>query len=204
MNKPIAAGLLAVLAGSAAACSAASGTSETPAPTIRPPTLPSPAKPAVLPWGTPAVVQGGNGAPLKVTPASAWWLRTGGTGESKPTLGRFLVIEMKLTATAGPATFPVPGEGPEVISGGRVVSDAGDDASDNIAWNTCVPSGDSGQAVQPGNALLDGDTYDVPAQSGELRWVSGDGAGVSWKLPAADTAPLPTNVRQAISSGDGC
>lgn len=205
MNKPITAGLLTVAAMSAAACGTASGT---PAAATRPPVSPSPVKtPAVLPWGAPAAVQGGNGAPLKVTPVSAWWLTSGGTGsDGKPPLGRFLVIEMKLTPVSGPATFPAPmtGDGPEIISGGRVISDAGDDASSNVVWNTCLPGVDSNQAMQPGDTLLDGDTYDVPSQSGKLRWVSANGIEVSWKLPTADTGALPANVRQAISSGNGC
>ena len=47
--------------------------------------------------------------------------------------------------------------------------------------------------MQPGDTLTDSETYDVPAQSGELRWVSANGTEVSWKLPAADTSPLLAN-----------
>ena len=102
----------------------------------RPFASPKPTTPSVLAWGAAATVQGGNGAPRKVTPIAAWWLTSDGTGSdaTRPSLGRFLIVELKLSAAGSPATFPVPltGDGPMVVSGGRMVSDAGDSASDDV------------------------------------------------------------------------
>lgn len=160
---------------------------------------------AELPFGAAAIVQGGNGSRLKATPFAAWWLANGGTDDS-PSLGHFLIIEMMLSPVSAPAMFPVPltGEGPEVISGDRSISDAGDDASNNVVWNTCLPVVDSDESLQPGDTVTQSETYDVPAQSGKLRWQDADGTVVTWRLPSSNTGPLPSRVKSAISSGNGC
>lgn len=187
-----------------ASCGSASSTPSSPATTA----AAHPSTAAALPFGTPATVEGGNGAYLTVTPVAAWWLTSDGSGPgaTHPSLGRFLIIELKLSPVSSPATFPVPltGDGPSIISGGRIISDAGDNASNNVVWNTCLPAVDSSVTMQPGDTLTDGETYDVPAQSGELRWTNANGTEVSWRLPTKDTGPLPANVQGAISSGNGC
>lgn len=212
--RRLAAALLAALAFAAAGCSAqhaaSSATAQAPR-TARAAETPAPAhsgKPTALAFGTTAAVEGGTGAFMHMTPFAAWWLTSGGTrsDETQPGNGYFLIVEFRLSPEGAPATFPAPltGDGPEVISDGRVLSDAGDSASDNVVWNTCLPVIDSTTTMEPGDTLTDGETYDVPAQSGELRWQDANGSTVTWTLPARDTGPLPAAVRQAIGSGNGC
>ncbi len=163
---------------------------------------------AVLAFGTPAPVDGANGAAILLTPVSAWWLISGGNqiGETQPTLGQFLIIEMKLKPENEPTTFPLPlsGDGPSVISGGQVIPDTGDTASDEVVWSTCLPAVDSDLTLTPGETVVDSQTYDVPATSGLLRWRNPGGTTVTWRLPGRDTGPLPPPVRTAISRGNGC
>ncbi|HTS99952.1 MAG TPA: hypothetical protein VMI33_25390 [Streptosporangiaceae bacterium] len=163
---------------------------------------------AVLAFGTPARVDGANGAAVLLTPVSAWWLISGGNqvGETQPVLGHFLIIEMKLRPETEPTTFPLPltGDGPSVISGGQVIPDTGDTASDDVVWSTCLPAVDSDLTLTPGETVVDSQTYDVPAASGLLRWRNAGGTTVTWRLPGRDTGPLPAPVRTAISTGNGC
>lgn len=189
---------LAIIAVAVAVAACSTATTTLPAPSSPSPTAKASAASApVLSFGTTATVQGGTGR-LRVTPFAAWRVRNGGH--------LFLITEMKLSADSGPATVPLPvsGDGLEVVSAGQVVSSAGDDASSNVAWNTCLPVVDSATTIQPGDALTDGITWDMPASSGVLRWQDADGSTVTWRIPAKDTGPLPAKVKAAADGGDGC
>lgn len=161
----------------------------------------APARPAVPPaelaFGAPASVM-----KMTITPTQAWWFKSDGhlsdEKQNEPENGRFLVVEMKVTPTAAHVEFPAPAlGGPQIISHERQYAD--DSASDNVVWNTCLPFIDSGQPMTPGQTLVAGETFDVPA--GAAKLVLGSAA---WKVPTASTSPVPANVREAIRTGNGC
>jgi hypothetical protein len=198
--RAVAAGLLAVTA---------SGCAQAPSvPAPRATVQDARTSPAALPFGTSVIVEGGNGALLRATPDGAWWLPYAGTAtdEVVPEHGRWLITEIRLTPPGAAATFPDPqsGDGPEVISGGRIWPGTGDGTSASVAWDACLPVLAGGTVITPGHAVTAAALWDVAAGPGELAWRDPDGHVVEWRLPQTDTGPLPSGVREVIGTGRGC
>jgi hypothetical protein len=168
-------------------------------------------------FGTPRQVADDQDRPMTVTPVKAWWLpgnvqsrynsQAASEGESPAENGMFLIIEMRVQAgSSAGADFPAPasGDGPMVISNHQEFSDYSSTTT-NVVWNTCLPGILSTVTLEPGNWLLDGETYDVPAGPAVLTWQSGPGGAVAdWQVPARSTGPLPASLAGALRSGNGC
>jgi hypothetical protein len=178
---------------------------------------PSATAPAAAAFGTPKRVTNAAGNTLTITPVEAWWLagniqsryipHAASSGLSPAENGRFLIIEMRVEAVSGTAYFPAPIiGGPAIFTHHRLFTDAGDSASDNVVWGTCLPYVDSNIALHPGAWMLNSETYDVPPGPAQLAWLVGtQGASTAtWQVPAHSTGPLPANVRAALRTGNGC
>ena len=209
MTTNFRAAIVAILAAVAIAGCAGNSSS----PRAAPLATPSAAVPTAAAFGTPERVIDGQGHPLTVTPAKAWWLpghiqsryipQAAASGLSPAENGRFLIIEMKVAAVATPR-FPAPLPArAAIMEQSPHVSDAGTNAS-----TTCVehlPAHRySNVALHPGMWLLDGETYDVPPGPAVLAWLVGTQGGsvVTWQVPAHSTGPLPANVRTALKTGE--
>lgn len=211
--------LAAAVTGLALAGCAGSGHPAQPAVTRAPSAAATrPGADAAAPFGTPERVTDAAGDALTVTPIGAWWLpgniqsrhdpQAASEGLSPAENGSFLIIEMHVKAASGSAEFPAPisGAGPAIISHHQMFSDAGTNASDNVVWNTCLPSVDSDVVLHPGSYLTDGETYDVPGGHALLAWLVGTqgASAATWQVPARSTGRLPRKVLTAINTGSGC
>jgi hypothetical protein len=208
---------LAVLA--IAGCGSAASTTPASPPLPSSPSASSPhpaSSPALAAFGTARQVTDDQGRPLTVTPVTAWWLpgdiqsrydpNAARYGLAPAEHGRFLIIEMRVEAASsagGDFPAPVSGVGPIIISSHQVFTTAESEPAVNAVWDTCLPGINTTVSLQPGNWLMDGETFDVPPGPAVLTWQGTPGAP-SWQVPARSTSPLPGNITSALRTGNGC